>query len=286
MKIIPYSELTEELARAGCFVSDMPNEAYHAYDGISKSGLDLVDRSPAHYFFRAETQPTRAMEIGTAIHTAILEPERFQSEYVLLKEVKDRRASEFKEAVKVHGSERVLVSTEAVNVAGMQETVLSQPSTKELLDAAVYFELSAFIECPKTGVLLRCRYDALTANHIAIDLKKTQDSSREGFAKSVINYRYHVQDAMYSHVYELITGTSPRFVFLAVEEKTPFWPMVHELDSEAKQIGMFELERNLKEYADAEKDNEWKGYETTNEHLALPSWAISQFENKLEGEIE
>ena len=37
--IIPYSELTIEKARAGCFVTDMPNEAYHAYEGISVSGL-------------------------------------------------------------------------------------------------------------------------------------------------------------------------------------------------------------------------------------------------------
>ena len=285
MKTIPHTELTEAIARAGCFVLDMPNEDYHAYAGISNSGLGLVNRSAAHYQFRAETLSTRAMEIGTAIHTAVLEPQRFKKEYVLLKEVKDRRASEYKEAVKVHGTEHVLVSTEAVNVAGMQETINSVKVAKDLLDKATLFEVSAFIECPETGVILRCRYDALTDNHEAIDLKKTQDSSDEGFSKSVFNYRYHVQDAMYSHVYELITGHPLRFWFLAVEEKTPFWPMVHELDDEAKYIGLCDFKRNLDEYASAEKSQEWKGYEVTGKKLSLPSWAISQFESKLEDEI-
>jgi len=286
INIIPFSELTEAKARAGCFVSDMPNDAYHAYEGISKSGLDLVNKSPAHYQFRAATPSTRAMEIGTAIHTAVLEPERFQAEYVLLKNVKDRRASEYKEAVKVHGTERVLVASESVNVAGMQETVLSNEHSKRLLEKAVHFELSAFIECPETGVLLRCRYDALTDHHTAIDLKKTQDSSRDGFSKSVINYRYHVQDAMYSHVYQLITGVMLRFVFLAVEEKTPFWPMVHELDDEAKNIGLFEFKRNLLEYAEAEKKSDWVGYEASTQGLPLPNWAVAQFESKLEEGIK
>ena len=58
MKTIPFNELTEDLARAGCFVTDMPNEAYHSYTGISKSGLDLVNRSPAHFFYGAKREAT------------------------------------------------------------------------------------------------------------------------------------------------------------------------------------------------------------------------------------
>ena len=79
MKIITFDELTPELAAAGCLVTGMSNEAYHAYDGISKSGLDLIARSPAHYAYRTASEPTRAMVIGSATHAAILEPEVFAS---------------------------------------------------------------------------------------------------------------------------------------------------------------------------------------------------------------
>ena len=66
------------------FYEDMPNETYHASEGVSKSGLDLMDRSPAHYKNPKLRKSTRNMEIGTAIHAGILEPERFDKEYVIV----------------------------------------------------------------------------------------------------------------------------------------------------------------------------------------------------------
>src|SRR5690554_7240947 len=134
-----------------CFIEGMPNEVYHSHpEGVSSSGLKLVERSPAHYRYQAARAPSRAMEIGTAIHTALLEPERFAADYVLLKDVKDRRASEYKAAVKVHGSERVLVSGEADQVAGMQEAVLSNQAMSERLNAEGWRELSLFVDRKST----------------------------------------------------------------------------------------------------------------------------------------
>ena len=46
----------------------LSNAEYHAHPAISKSGLDLMSRSPAHYRYRAASKPSRTMEIGTAIH--------------------------------------------------------------------------------------------------------------------------------------------------------------------------------------------------------------------------
>ena len=283
---INHADLTPELARKGCFVLDMPNSDYHSYEGISKSGLDVIDRSPAHFMYGAKREPSREMAIGTAIHTAILEPEKFATDYVLLKDIKDRRASEYKQAIKVHSPENVLVASEADNVAGMVESVYSQPIAAASLRMDGWRELSAVVEDPETGVLLRCRFDLLTVHGQSVDLKKTRDSRATEFAKSVYNYRYHVQDAMYSHVYELITGEPLQsFEFLAVEEQPPHCAMMFELDREAKQIGYQEYRRNLLTYAECEKSNEWPGYDQEEELLSLPSWAISQYENDLEIEI-
>jgi hypothetical protein len=286
IKPINHSELTEEIARAGCFVLNMPNADYHAYTGISKSGLDLVARSPAHYFHSAKREATRAMEIGTAIHTALLEPERFKSDYVLLKDTKDRRASAYKEAIRVHSSELVLVGHEADKVAGMQETVYSQKEPREALSGEGWREVSAFIEDPETGVLMRCRYDILRADLVSVDVKKTRDSRPVEFAKSVFNYRYHVQDAMYSHIFELITGERlESFQFLAVEEEPPHAAMVYDLDEETRTIGFSEYRRDLLSYAQADSSGEWAAYQNPRQTIGLPSWAISQFENELEVEL-
>lgn len=63
------------------------NAEYHGGPGISKSGLDLVHRSPMHYnaVVTADNDrtPTPAQEIGTAVHMAILEPEEFAKTYCM-----------------------------------------------------------------------------------------------------------------------------------------------------------------------------------------------------------
>lgn len=63
------------------------NAKYHGGPGISKSGLDLVHRSPMHYnavvTAANDRTPTPAQEIGTAVHMAILEPEEFAKTYCL-----------------------------------------------------------------------------------------------------------------------------------------------------------------------------------------------------------
>lgn len=286
MKLINYEDLTPELARQGCFVTGMPNAAYHSYEGISKTGLDLVHRSPAHYRYGAKREATRAMHMGTAIHTALLEPDRFEMEYLLLRDVKDRRASEYKQAIKVHDPENVLVSTEADKVAGMQESVFAQEDAANLLRSGGFFEVSAFVEDPDTGILLRCRYDVINAFHEATDLKKTRNASPEEFAKSVYNYRYHVQDAMYSDIYRLITGNDlDAFKFVAVEEDAPHCAMVYELDEESRQIGYQEYRRDLELYAECEMSGNWPGYPEPVQTISLPAWAINRFEDDLEVEL-
>jgi len=64
----------------------LSNAAYHGGPGVSKSLLDLIAKSPAH--LRAaqltppdERKPTPAQALGTAAHTAILEPGEMPERY-------------------------------------------------------------------------------------------------------------------------------------------------------------------------------------------------------------
>lgn len=63
------------------------NAEYHGGPGISKSGLDLIHRSPMHYHAVVTADndhtPTPAQELGTAAHALILEPEVFTETYCL-----------------------------------------------------------------------------------------------------------------------------------------------------------------------------------------------------------
>ncbi len=66
----------------------IPNSEYHGGPGISKSGLDLIHRSPMHYnavvtAANDNHESTPAQKLGTAAHSIILEPAEFVKDYCL-----------------------------------------------------------------------------------------------------------------------------------------------------------------------------------------------------------
>lgn len=282
MNIITHAELTPELARAGCFVTGMSNEAYHAYEGVSNSGLKLVKQSPSHYAYRSDFKETRNMEIGSAFHTALLEPERYAREYMTVKGVYVRTAAEYKAAGKVYGKDKTLTDQEGASVDVMVEAVRNNPDAYPLLSEPGYAELSAFVQDPETGVLLRCRYDWITNTRIVVDVKKTQDCQQRAFQRNAHSYGYHMQDAMYSHVFELITGEAlESFNFLAIEEQPPCANILYWYDDIAKKQGHKEYRDALHRYAAAEKTGIWEGYDVTSDIISLPEWVLNEIEEEL-----
>lgn len=282
MNVYDFNEikrLPESVARKGCFVLNMPNEIYQKFTGISKSGLDKISKSPAAYQTRSEFKQTRAMVIGSALHAAILEPHVFEEQYHLLPEVEDRRKAEYKKLAEMYGADNVLVKTECENLSAMTEQARRDKDVMELLNLKGNSEVSAFIECPETGVLLRCRFDYLSIdNDIAADIKKTKDASQEEFSKSIANFRYHVQDVMYSHIYKLITGRElKKFSFIALQETAPHTARVYHLDEYARIIGDYYFRKDLATYADCYKRNFWP-HPSANGEIGLPYWAVNQYE--------
>lgn len=279
MQVIEYSELTPELARSGVFVRDMPNAAYHSYEGISNSGLNMVARSPAHYAYRTPWRETRAITMGTAFHTALLEPHRFAKEYMVVRGINDRRKSEYKEASKVYGGESTLTDSEGAAVEVMVEAVRANPDAHAVLSDPGYAELSAFVEDPQTGILMRCRYDWITETARALDVKKTQDCRQRPFQRAIHAYRYHCQEAMYSHIFELITGEPlESYQFLAIEEQPPCANVLYTLDALAKSHGHKEYREALEAYAAAVESGEWPGYGVNSDLISLPEYVLMEID--------
>ena len=293
MKTLDYEKLkggAEEFAKLvnavtignGLAVLNMPNDDYHAGPGIGNSGLNLIARSPAHFYFAPPQEPNRFKEIGSAIHCALLEPERFAADYVLLKDVKDRRSSAYKEANKVHPGEFLLTGPEADNIVGMQQAVYAQRHARAVLETKGTREAAIYSRDPETGVLVRAKYDILTDSGRAIDLKKTQDARPSTFSRSAFNYRYHCQTAFYSDVFEWATGDKlAAFAILAVEEKIPHAAMLYVLDDQAVEAGRALYRSALNIYAKCLEQNHWPAYGEEPQILSLPPWAERSIENEL-----
>jgi exodeoxyribonuclease VIII len=267
--------------KAPAIVLNMPIENYHAHNSISNSGLTLVARSPAHYFFAAPWQQTRAIEIGSAFHTALLEPERFETEYMAVS-VDDRRSVEYKDAAKIHGREKTLKKSEGDSIAVMLESINANEDAANLFKKEGWAEVSIFVEDPETGLVMRCRFDWLTEDGEAVDLKKTQDCREWAFSKSLYNYRYHCQAAMYSHIYKIATGSPLKsFQFLAVEEQPPCANILFDIDHFAKQYGFTEYRKAMTEYAKAFESGIWESYSGKG-IVTLPDYILSSIEQEQE----
>jgi exodeoxyribonuclease VIII len=259
-------------------ISDMSNEDYHKKEGISKSTLDLVHKSPAliEWSMNAPTDPSKieAFNLGTAVHCAILEPDRFDKEYIEAPKV-DRRTKagkqEYAEFIEASIGMCVLSPEDFSRVKYMRESALAYPDFKKMYESGFIAEQSIFWTDPTTEILCKCRPDFSMKDHpVIVDIKTTSDIER--FNKSVAEYRYHVQDAHYSAGATSYYGDRPQFLFLAVSSSASGgkYPVrMFELDLEAKTQGMAERNEDLDTIAECKFTGDWPGLET----IDLPYWA-------------
>ncbi|ELO5306263.1 PD-(D/E)XK nuclease-like domain-containing protein, partial [Salmonella enterica] len=198
---------------------DIPNEAYHAGPGVSKSQLDDIADTPAIYLWRknapVDTEKTKSLDTGTAFHCRILEPEEFSKRFIIAPEF-NRRTSAGKEEEKTFLEEcartgrTVLTAEEGRKIELMYQSVMALPLGQWLVESAGYAESSVYWEDPETGILCRCRPDKIIPEfHWIMDVKTTADIQR--FRTAYYDYRYHVQDAFYSDGYRAQFGEIPTF---------------------------------------------------------------------------
>lgn len=251
------------------------NAEYHAHEAVSKSDLDLIHKSPAHYK-GAKHVETPAMKLGTAVHSLVLEPAKFAATYCLIDG--DRRTKAVKDEVKAAESAGKVVCTreELDQYAAMAEQVTRSKIGAALLKDSIR-EHSVFAEID--GVHVKCRPDGWsTEKGVLFDLKSTEDASPEGFARTVAKYRYHVQDAFYRHVVASATNCDAddlSFIFIAVEKKPPFAVALYQLDELATLQGWVDAREDLRRYKAAKESGKWCGYSPRIETLSLPRWAVS-----------
>lgn len=64
-------------------IDGMSNADYHSHAAVSKTQLDQIAKSPAHFKHarESETESTQAMIFGSAFHDFILLPEVFAESY-------------------------------------------------------------------------------------------------------------------------------------------------------------------------------------------------------------
>jgi hypothetical protein len=249
------------------------NADYHADPAVSASHLHAVAASPYHYWARfldpnrPPSLQTAAMKLGSLTHCAVLEPDELSSRYGICLPRNTKAGKEME-------GEMIAAGIEAVTASEMEQAMAMAGSVRSHQAAAALLrdgkaEQSFWWDDTPTGLRCKCRPDWYTGNTI-VDLKTTTDASPKGFARSVAQWRYHVQQNHY------LAGTfAERFVFIAVEKTYPYAVGVYELDEAAALYGETERRNNLQTIADCRAISEWPGYGNTIQPLSLPAWALT-----------
>lgn len=295
-------------------IYSIPFEQYEGIPAASKHLLDALSISPLHawsWFLnpeRTKAKETPAKVLGNAIHVSILEPERFEKEYVREPDKKDypkcldtledykRACKEIdlpvtgtKATLKNHllgggylahefwdeqyrllvGNKKVLSESDWRITKAITSRVRKHPAASELFKYG-QAEQSIFWTDPDTGVKCKGRLDWITDEHVIVDLKSTTDASPEGFQRSISKYRYYVQAAMYVDGMQAVTGYDFDFVFAAWEKHAPYASALYYATPEMIQAGRMEYKRLLKIYAKCLESDTWGGYSQEILPIDLP----------------
>lgn len=254
---------------------------YESIPAVNFSTLKLFAKTPAHVreAMIHPKAPTPAKDIGQLAHVAILEPARFEAEYVAAPDV-DRRTKLGKEtwaAFEAEQAGRTLVPPdEHACVRAWRDAVWSHPTAAALLSGAKHREVAVVWRHPRTGLLVKSLLDLISTFDgwtWIPDLKTTRDASPRAFANDIARFEYHAQTALYLNGCNAIAERPRRFAWICVEKERPHAVAVREPDEQMILVGESRYERWLDQFAECQASNVWSGYPATIEPVSLPAWA-------------
>ena len=260
------------------------NEVYHNDTSrIGKSGLDLIAQAPAKYYAkyldpnREREKKTPALITGSAMHTLILEPYKFSSEFAVMPEFSGEGMKKRKEAWEQNNVGKQPISMETYNqVSRMRDAAMSHPLVPELLSVGVVEQRMDW-EDPATGALCKGKPDFRnTSSGLIIDLKSTEDASENGFTKSAYSFRYHVQAPFYTDGARLNGFNPTGFVFVAIEKEPPYLVNVYFADEQFMAHGRMVYQQDLETYMECVMTGKWPGYSPEIKPLSLPTWVANK----------
>lgn len=260
----------------------MTNDEYHASAGYSKSHLDKIADCPRDYWHhylnpdRGPEEQSPDLILGSAIHSAVLEPDLFKSQFLVLPDLdlRTKKGREERDLFVANNPGAAIITVEQRETAlAVRDAVHTHPVASRLLRRGAA-EQSWFAVDPETGEQIKCRTDWFDDGAgLIVDLKSTKDASPDGFGKSAANLRYHLQPPWYQDVFEAEFGAAPPWwVFLAVEKVPPYKIGIYYPTPEDIQLGRQMARRDFMRIIDCKRTGQWPDYATEAKPLMLPGW--------------
>lgn len=238
----------------GCF-ADIPVEIYHdkRCPGFSSTQLKGILKKSYKHWELEDGIDTKATRFGTAFHCFVNEPETFVNTYQII----HNKKSAFLEPGKI-----ALMDDDFKTIEVMSKKLFSHPDAGPLLQDAQN-ELSYFSIDQQTGVLKKCRIDAIKDGKIS-DLKTTTDASIESFGRDSRKYMTRVSAAYYLEIVSEVLGEHLNtFNLIACEKNEPYEIAVYKVSDISIEKGSSEVRKALGIIQNISENPEkaWRGYD-------------------------
>jgi exodeoxyribonuclease VIII len=264
-------------------VDNLDETVYHSMKNfVSHSMLRGIKESPAKFRWEMDnpSPPSPAQALGSAIHMALLEPDKFQVKYAVYPKV-DRRTKagkashdEWKKANedKLHLSENDMLVVERIHAKTFDDDFFQKFLRKGRK------EVSLFAKDPTTGLLRRARLDNwIEELGVVVDIKTTDSAQEHVFLSDITRYQYYTQAAYYTDMVELVTGSRPKaFVLLAVEKTKDCDIRAFSVSPQALVEGSKIYRSWLSTLAECIASDKWPGYKREFITYHLPKWLVEE----------
>jgi len=275
--------------RASGVVKSISFGDYRRLVGVNWSTLSAMDTSALQYHDDLLSPPeaTATMRLGTAIHTAVLEPEMFAAEYGLFDGRRGTKAYDEWQAehpgmadLKPDEWEQCMGAAYAVHRAGHGREARRTMRGCRREPSLVWTDPMTGIRCKARPDLVRFaqkRSGGITP-WILADMKTTTTVDARKFGRTAAELLYHGKMAFARRGLETIFGSPPLSVeIIAVEQKRPHDIGVFPLYPDVLYAGDQLVTKLLRQLQTCRKRRTWPGRYQDQEPVALyfPAWALA-----------
>ena len=184
----------------------LTQQEYRAIEALGSTDIKTLLENPYLFKNGVRKEPTDNLILGSVIHTLILEPQKLESEYIIMPELNlrtnDGKAQKAEFEAEAKATNKTLVKSEIYNQAEAVAKSFLKSSLSSFLRGEVKAEASFFGEID--GVKVKARPDLiLPEQKIIIDFKTTSQvggGSADGFAKMAANFAYYIQASLYLEI--------------------------------------------------------------------------------------
>lgn len=256
---------------------EINDKVYFGCEALSRSSLVRYLKCPAQFLIEQDSTPD--LVFGRAFHTRLLEPNKFDKEFV--EEIKvDKRTKagkqEYKEFLERSVGKTPVKSDDLLIIDDMLSSLTYDPDVIELWDRGTGVELAAFSMLD--DIICKCKVDMfIEGDNSIVEVKTTSADSPEAFMHSFFKYNYDIQVAMYHDIVLNAIGSVGEYYVIGVQKKAPYQIYKFTVGDNVFDLGRSRYKQLLSQHKECMDGNFFPNAMPYFEELQAPQYLLNKY---------